>query len=306
MIPDERFLRQPKRFWANVRLLSQHIGYTERSAAKREQEGGGYIKVPNLSEINDAFSALDLTSDHVCISPTNLTPFGQILIKYFRYRAQILNEQVSRNLMNGSEAKYEFDRLKKKLEPGCPIPMNKQKGNKKAPAYFSGIVNMIVEANADGLPCNYNPLELTTFTQDRQPIRTMARRVDGAFPSTVNPVALWEIKEYYYTTTFGSRVADGVYESLLDGLELENLRQDENIDCRHYLMIDARDTWWNDGKSYLCRIIDMMHMGYVDEVLFGREVIQRLPEIVQEWVVLTKKRMKSADPPTITPATTND
>ena len=32
-------------------------------------------------------------------------------------------------------------------------------------------------------------------------------------------MALWEIKEYYYTTTFGSRVADGVYETLLDGLE---------------------------------------------------------------------------------------
>ena len=270
------------------------------------KKGGGSIRVPSLAEVVDAFTAMDLASDHVCTSPTKLTPFGQILIEYFRYRAQVLNEQVNRNLMNGAEAKYEFDRLKQKLEPECPIPMNKQKGNKKAPAYLSGIVNMIVEANAGGLPCNYNPLELTTFTKDRQPIRTLARRVDGAFPSTVNPIALWEIKEYYYTTTFGSRVADGVYESLLDGLELENLREDENIDCRHYLIIDARDTWWNKGKSYLCRIIDMMHMGYVDEVLFGRELIQRLPVIVREWVSLAKQRMKSADPPIITPATTND
>ena len=28
-------------------------------------------------------------------------------------------------------------------------------------------------------------------------------------------------------------------------------------------------TWWQCGRSYLCRIIDMLHMGYVDEVLFG-------------------------------------
>jgi len=28
----------------------------------------------------------------------------------------------------------------------------------------------------------------------------------------------------------------------------------------------------------------MLHMGYVDEVLFGREVIDRLPELVREWV----------------------
>lgn len=305
MVPDERFLRQSKRFWANVRLLSQHIGYTARST-KKPTKGHSTIKVPSLNEIVQAFTAMDLSSTHVCISATTLTPFGQILIEYFQYRAQVLNEQVNRNLMNGAEAKHEFDKLKKKLEPRCPIPMNKQKGEKKAPAYLSGIVNMIVEANAAGLPCNYNPLELTTFTKDRQPIRTLARRVDGAFPSTVNPVALWEIKEYYYTTTFGSRVADGVYESLLDGLELENLREDENIDCRHHLIIDAHDTWWNDGKSYLCRIIDMMHMGYVDEVLFGREVVQRLPVIVREWVNLANERMKSADPPTITPATTND
>jgi len=50
------------------------------------------------------------------------------------------------------------------------------------------------------------------------PLRTLARRVDGAFTDTVNPIAVWEIKEYYYTKTFGSRVADGIYETLLDGM----------------------------------------------------------------------------------------
>ena len=54
------------------------------------------------------------------------------------------------------------------------------------------------------------------------PLRTLARRVDGAFPSAVNPVAVWEIKEDYHTTTFGSRVADGVYETQID---LRNLTQ---------------------------------------------------------------------------------
>ena len=40
----------------------------------------------------------------------------------------------------------------------------------------------------------------------------------------MNPIAVWELKEYYYTTTFGSRVADGIYETLLDGMELEDMR----------------------------------------------------------------------------------
>ncbi len=38
MKPDKRFLRQPKSFWANVRSLSQKLGYTE----------GGQIKIPTL------------------------------------------------------------------------------------------------------------------------------------------------------------------------------------------------------------------------------------------------------------------
>ena len=107
--------------------------------------------------------------------------------------------------------------------------------------------------------------------------------MDGAFPSVVNPIAVWEIKEYYYTTTFGSRVADGVYETLLDGMEIEELATAEGIDILHYLMIDAHYTWWECGKSYLCRIVDMLHMGYVDEVLVGREIFSRLPSLVNSW-----------------------
>lgn len=79
-------------------------------------------------------------------------------------------------------------------------------------------------------------------------------------------------------------MADGVYETLLDGMELEELRQAEGIDVKHYLVLDDRYTWWDCGRSYLCRIIDMLHMGYVDEVLFGREIVERLPALVEEWV----------------------
>jgi predicted RNase H-like nuclease len=70
-------------------------------------------------------------------------------------------------------------------------------------------------------------------------------------------------------------------------------------------MVDAYDTWWNDGKPYLCRIIDMLHMGYVDEVLFGREAITNLPAIVHEWVRIAKQRMKTPDAPVITPTNIN-
>jgi hypothetical protein len=54
-------------------------------------------------------------------------------------------------------------------------------------------------------------------------------------------------------------------------------------------MIDDYNTWWNMGRSYLCRICDMLHMGLITEVLFGKEVINRVPQLVKEW----KKQLQS-------------
>jgi hypothetical protein len=107
--------------------------------------------------------------------------------------------------------------------------------------------------------------------------------MDGAYPSRIDPYALWEVKEYYGTTTFGSRVADGVYETMLDGEEFNELETQERRKVFHYLIVDDRYTWWEMGRSYLCRIIDMLHVGLVDEVLFGREVLKRWPKIVRTW-----------------------
>ncbi len=274
------FLNQPKSFWANVRSLSEQLGYTK----------GGQVTVPTIIEMKAALEALNLGSLHIVDENGNATELGNALVAYFQFRADQLNQYVSVRLMEVERASKTFNQLQKKLKPKCPLPMNKQKGAMKAPAYFTGIINMLIEAHADGLPCDYDPRKLTSVTHGGVPVRTLARRVDGAFPKTVNPIALWEIKEYYYTTTFGSRVADGVYETLLDGMELEELREKERIDVKHYLMVDDHNTWWNMGKSYLCRIIDMLHMGYIDEALFGYEVVERLPEIVGGWVAIEKEK----------------
>jgi hypothetical protein len=282
MKAEKRFLKQPKHFWANVRSVSQHIGYTER--------GTGRIKVPTLEVLVGALKGIGLDSAHVVQADQRPTELGSALLAYFQHRADALYEVARPHLMDAKKARATFRALKRKTKPKWHVPMNKQKGQKRAEAYFTGIVNMLIEANSEGLPCDYSPMELTSITLDGAPLRTLARWVDGAFPSAVNPIAVWEIKEYYYTTTFGSRIADGVYESLLDGMELEELREHEHIDVKHYLMVDAYDTWWNMGRSYLCRIVDMLHMGYVDEVLFGSEVLERLPAIVKEWVALAKDR----------------
>ncbi|SJM96585.1 DUF7687 domain-containing protein [Crenothrix polyspora] len=281
MKADPRFLIQPKEFWANIRTISQEVGYTNRGNKRTGIESS--VKVPSIEDVRQQFEKLGLKTTNIENKNGVLTDFGQHLFDYFEFRASVLNDTVQGHFMKKDSAEIEFKKLKTELNPKCPLPMNKQSGEKKNYAFLTGIVNMLVEANIDDAPCDYDPRSLTTMTHDAMPLRTLSRRVDGAFPSVVNPIAIWEIKEYYYTTTFGSRVADGVYETLLDGMELEELEIAAKRKVQHILFIDDHYTWWECGRSYLCRMVDMLHMGYVDEVVFGREVISRLPEIAKEW-----------------------
>lgn len=279
MKPNPEFLHQSPEFWANVRLLSQKLGYTDRRTKQ--------IKVPTITDIVAGYTAEKLNPDNI-VADDVVTPFGQVLLGYFAYRADMLNRRVEPLLMNVSEARALFEELTGTYKPTCPLPMNKQKGDKKGPAYFTGIINTLIEAHSENYVVNYDPRLLTAFTHEGLPVRTLSRRVDGAFPDTVNPLAIWEIKEYYYTTTFGSRVADGVYETLLDGLELREARESLGRDVGHYLFIDDHFTWWDCGRSYLCRICDMLHMGLVTEVIFGCEVTERVPIIVSEWLATAR------------------
>lgn len=279
------FVGLDKGFWAHVRSLSQTLGYTARKT--------GTIKVPTFSEILAGMKKLGLQSEHL-VQNGNPTEFAETLMAYFAFRAEILNNTVQHQLMDKVAAKAMYERLLAVREYTLAAAMNKQKGEKKQVAYLTAMVNMLIEANSQGIEYDHDPRQLTTVTRNGMPLRTLARRIDGAFPSAVNPVAVWEIKEYYHTTTFGSRVADGVYETLLDGMELEEMRVETGVEVEHVLIADAHYTWWECGRSYLCRMIDMLHMGYVDEILFGTEIEDRLPVMVADWVQKTKERQAKA------------
>jgi hypothetical protein len=283
MKAESKFLRQPLEFWANVKLISQKIGYTERKTST--------IKVPTIDEIRRVYAELHLGPSRIIVSNAP-TSFGTLLNEYFQHRATFLNKHVEPRLMDKKKAEELFHKLRNRLKPSCPLPMNKQSGPKKTYAFFTCIINMLIEAHSGGHECDYDPRELTAFTEGSFPMRSLSQRIDGAFPSVVNPIAIWEIKEYYYTTTFGSRVADGVYETLLDGYELDEIRRSLGRPLYHYLMVDDYNTWWNMGRSYLCRICDMLHMGLLTEALFGEEVVERVPQLVQEWTAQLEQSRK--------------
>ncbi len=281
MKANNKFENLDLEFWANIKLLNQRLGYTIRNTKKNPE--GGFV-VPSVENIKDVFSKEGLSTKRL-IENDKLTDFGQLVVDYMEFRGDILTNEVEPNLMNKDQAKKLFYEIKKVNKPKCPLPMNKQKNEKRDYSFLTGLVNMIVEKNKGELDCDYDPKELTAITKDGFPIRTLSRRVDGAFPSVIDPKAIWEIKEYYYTTTFGSRVADGVYETQLDGWELWETKVNTGIEVKHYLFVDDHNTWWGMGRSYLCRLIDTIHMGLVTEVIFGKEVVTRLPEIVKTWAI---------------------
>jgi hypothetical protein len=163
------------------------------------------------------------------------------------------------------------------------LPKNKQSGDKAHYNYLGSLINMLAEIQLGERVFDSSPRGLVTVTRDGVPVRTLARRHDGAYPGINDPWAIWEVKEYYGTTTFGSRVADGIYETMLDGTELKELREVEHIHVTHYLAVDDRYTWWDCGRSYLCRIIDMLHDDLIDEVFFGRQVLEEWPTTVSSW-----------------------
>ncbi|MBV5343756.1 hypothetical protein JZU68_09215, partial [bacterium] len=103
MKPNNIFLNLPKNFWASVRLISQEVGYTQRTT--------GQIKIPTNTEINAKLEKLDINFYHLQEQDTNSGNFGNLLQDYFSYRANILNTYVEPRLMDVTKARKVFNKL---------------------------------------------------------------------------------------------------------------------------------------------------------------------------------------------------
>lgn len=274
--PD--FSDMSSEFWAFVKFVSEMLGYTVR----RE----GVVQTYTEDEIIKL-----CRKKNTYVSNRLLRQ----VVRYFDMRADLLNNFAEEMLMDAETARAECEpllRLHTKDGFYCKLPLNKQKGDMKQIAYFTAIINILAERtirecipDITELGFDDDPRGLVyIWDNERALIGASSRRFDGAYPSIENPRMVWEIKEYYYATTFGSRVADGVYETQLDGYEFKELLNRTGQKVYHVLFVDAYRTWWIQGKSYLCRIIDSLNMGLVDEVIIGREVFTRWPELLKSML----------------------
>lgn len=286
-------------FWAYVRAIGEAMGYSKRGADR--------VQTFSVADMHLALAKLDRPTE--LLGPVGRpTDFALRLRDYFDYRADVLNDVVRKNLMVTAEAQEEFREVRKQVgahhrmevvdrrtgrlvaydytvgSSVVRVPMNKQSGDMRAESYLTGMVNLLVAHTLDGRVCDYDPRKIPVIDHDGSLYAALSRRMDGSYPSTTNPIAMWEVKEYYYTTTFGSKISDAVYITSLDGYERLEVQRETGISIEHLVIVDAYDTWWGKGKSYLCRFVDVLNMGHVDELIFGREVRVRMPLIVQGWL----------------------
>lgn len=272
------FSNKEPSFWAFIKFISENLGYT-----KRRQ---GIVKSYSADEVNR------LCKDHNI--PTNPDIISDAVL-YCKMRADLLNSSVQTALMDAETAEKEFNKLFEFYQAEhltCLMPMNKQKGSKRKIAFFTSIINILTEltirsvvnsVSSKGFDDDPHNLAYIRST-DGSIIGASSRRFDGIYPNISNPKIVWEIKEYYYTNSFGSRIADGIYETQLDGFEFKELYNRTGKKVYHILFVDAYSTWWLQGKSYLCRIIDLLNAGFVDEVIIGREVLTRWPELLSSII----------------------
>lgn len=271
----DEFKNMDPAFWAFIKYISEKVGYTER--------GTGNVKVYKTEEIADLCKRNGVNASDELIYDA---------CQYVQMRAKLLNVFVEKMLMDATMAKQEFlhwEQLHRVHHYYCKLPMNKQKGDMRQVAFFTAMINILAEktireeTGEEVLGFDDDPRSLMyLWDENRNIIGASSRRFDGAYPSIENPTIVWEIKEYYYATTFGSRVADGVYETQLDRFEFNEIYDRTGKKVVHVLFIDAYRTWWEQGKSYLCRIVDALNSGVVDEVIVGKEILTRWPQLLRE------------------------
>lgn len=118
-------------------------------------------------------------------------------------------------------------------------------------------------------------------------LHVSSRNLDGAIPSTSNPVIIWEIKEYWGKTGGGSKMSDAVYECNLVGRELRDVENEIGNVCQHVVFIDGKEQW-STRKSDIGRLLDLYYQGLIDHLIVGIDVETSWPAILTEILVSTR------------------
>ena len=188
-------------------------------------------------------------------------------LQYLELRNTVFAQQY--RLLRDEAAALSYCR-RKKLAAGTTATQNKDhhQSSKALVATVTGIAGKVCKkfrTNFNPNPqyrcvwCNANGLHVT------------ARNLDGAIPSIVNPVVVWEIKEYWGKTSGGSKMSDAVYECQLVGRELRDFETKTACRVEHVVFVDGKEQW-SARQSDLKRFIDLTFQGFIDRLFVGKAV----------------------------------
>jgi len=171
-----------------------------------------------------------------------------------------------------------------------PSLFNKQKEEMSHELYFNSAINFVFQKcileTDNGDSFDYDPGVFPLITDnDNNPVYTMSRRMDGAYPSCVNPKVLWEVKEYYDNKTYGSRVNDSIYETILSGKECAEVKKLlSEYDIKHLVFFDGFYALGILGRALLLRFIDCFFQRLVDDIIVGSDIIDIWPTITKHLI----------------------
>lgn len=103
MKPNQKFKNKRLDFWANVKAFSEKIGYTKR--------GDQSVLSFKEDDIKNSIIDLNLKKQNYFNKDGSLTNLTLNIIKYSKYRADILNKYVEKNLLDKDSAKALFQKL---------------------------------------------------------------------------------------------------------------------------------------------------------------------------------------------------
>lgn len=208
-----------------------------------------------------------------------------MLAEYMRFRFEAANSLLAQ-ARTEQEAKDDFAELS---DEELATYGTQSADHHQSPRVMVKTVEVLTRAVCleHGLDVNVNPQNRAVLISDDH-IWVSPRRLDGAMPSLLNPVGLWEIKEYWGETQGGSKMSDAIYECQLVGQELRAFEDLHGPHVRHYAILDGRQQW-SSRKSDLRRAVDLLCAGLLDELIVGREILTEWPRIVAELAALVPR-----------------
>lgn len=255
-------------FWHVVRMLADQISARHR-----------YAGAISPGEIIPILKAVDSeAADGLVLYLNGHRDSLERLSAYWSRRREV-SELILATMRTEDEAKEDYATISDQALQSYGVQVE---GYHKSSKVLVNTVDAIVyrERKAFRVDVNTNPQSRAAIVSDEH-IWVSPRRLDGAIPGLLNPVALWEIKEYWGVKSGGSKMSDAIYELQLVGAELRMFEDEFDIHVNHYAIIDGRQQW-ESRKSDIRRAVDLLYSGLLDELIVGREVITEWPRIVRE------------------------